>query len=160
MLSHPYPTEKRLNLGDLVLIDLHPAFQRYRADLARTFILGSSGEAQRNLLNLALQVQSKGLDAVRTGNRMGDIAEAIHRLVPYDPSAKTYLGGHPGHMVGMGEWKPEIGRGVNVELREGMVIALCEGAVIVRDVGGARFEDTILVAKDNAELLTRYPKSK
>lgn len=157
-ISHPYPTEKRLEQGELVIIDLHPTYQRYRSDLARTFIIGDGGEAQKRLLNLALKVQLEALKAVKPGNKMGDIAEAAYKLVPYNPSAATYFGGHLGHVVGMGEWQPEIGRDVTVELKEGMVIALCEGSIITKGIG-ARFEDTILITENGAEPLTSYPKS-
>jgi len=171
---HAIPTVKKIfRKGDIVSFDLGLSYNGYFVDMARTVTVGEGEPAARKLIDATREALGGAIAAAKVGARTGDIGAVVARTArKYGLSVVKDLGGHG---VGKGvHEKPYIdneGReGEGDELLEGMVLAiepmLCEGKgdIVVDDdqwtirmrdrKRAAHFEATIIVGKEQAEVLT------
>jgi len=151
-LPHAMATEKRLRDGELVVVDLGAKYKGYISDMTRTFAL-SPTRKQLKLLDTIKRAQKSALVRVRDGVRASDVDAAARRIASLAGYAKYYLHS-TGHGVGLDVHEPPNLSPRSTEiLRSGMVTTVEPGAY-VRGVGGARWEDMVLVKVDGRVLLT------
>lgn len=68
--------------GDLVLIDAGCEFEKYAADITRTFpVSGRFSRAQRQVYEAVLQAQQAGIETARKGNTIHSIHESAVRIL-------------------------------------------------------------------------------
>jgi Xaa-Pro aminopeptidase len=78
-ILHYRQNARRMEDGDLLLIDAGAEYGYYAADVTRTFAIGASTEAQRSLHGLVLEVQRAAVASVRPGVRVDDIHHGVVR---------------------------------------------------------------------------------
>ena len=173
---HGIPSEEHvLTLGDMVTLDLGLSYNGYFVDSARTMFVGPGDAKGQKLLDGTREALTAAVNAARAGGRVGDIGAAVEAAARrYQLSVVEELGGHAvGKTV---HEKPfianfgEVGEGEKIV--EGHVLALepilSEGkgkislmedqwTYVTRDGSrAAHFEQTILITKDGAEILTPF----
>lgn len=176
-LVHGIPSAKKiLNSGDLVKVDVSASWDGYCADMARCYVVGGATAAPKAqlLVEAAERALACGIDAMRVGNRLGDISAAIQQEI--EKSGYSVVRDFCGHGIGrrMHE-EPEIpnyGRaGIGPRLEVGMVFALepmltaGESAVFVAADGwtvatrdgslAAQVENTVILTDRGPEVATR-----
>jgi len=138
-----------------------------------TVLVGKCSAESRRLVGVAERARAAGIDVVRPGARLGDIAAAVMRVAEdAGMSVVQELGGHgigrKMHQAPHISYVGQAGRGMR--LREGMCITIepminAGGAeidfhddgwrVTTRDGSlSAQFEHTVLVTAEGAEVLT------
>lgn len=172
---HGIPSEKRiLRSGDMVSIDAGLLYKGYYVDAARTVMVGAGDPAGAKLIAATEEALAVAIAVVRPGKHIGDIGAAVMRVAAKHTFAIVQeLGGHAvGRAVHEQPFIANEGReGEGETIVEGMVLALepmlCEGkgaislapdewTYVMRDgKRAAHAEDTILVTKNGAEILTR-----
>lgn len=81
-LVHGIPTQYYLQEGDIVSFDLGATFQGAIADSALTCIYGQAkSEQYLELLKVTETALLKGIQAIKIGNRIGCIGNAIHKYI-------------------------------------------------------------------------------
>ncbi|RLI12291.1 hypothetical protein DRO33_02830, partial [Candidatus Bathyarchaeota archaeon] len=75
-LPHARPSDRRLEEGDLVVIDLGATYHGYVSDMTRTFVVGSASKEQEKAYELVLRAQREGIMALRAGVRACDVDRA------------------------------------------------------------------------------------
>lgn len=172
---HSPPFGKVIRRGDLVSVDAGLIHRSLFVDAARTVPVTGADEAAKKLSMVTKEALRVGIGAVRAGATVGDIGAAIELFVrPYGLGIVRNLAGHGvGYAVHEEPLIPNFGkRGEGEVLREGMVLAiepmLNEGShetrlapdgftVTTRDgARSAHFEDTVVVTKGGAEVLTSF----
>jgi methionyl aminopeptidase len=171
-LVHGIPGDRVLKEGDIVSIDLGVTYDGYVSDAAFTAPVGAVSDEARRLIEVTEEALWKGIECVRVGNHVGDIAHAI------GSHAGSYgiIADYGGHGVGRDMHEephiPNKGRpGTGHKLKAGMVLALepmfaighpatVEEAdrwtVRMRDRSlSAHFEETVAVTDAGPEVLTR-----
>ncbi len=152
-LPHATATNKRLRNGELVVIDLGAAYKGYVSDMTRTFAL-SPTKKQLKLIEAIKRAQRVAIARVRNGARASDVDNAARKVASRAGYARFYLHS-TGHGVGLNIHEPpSLAPKSKDVLRSGMVITVEPGAY-VRGIGGARWEDMVLVTKRGHELLTK-----
>jgi Xaa-Pro aminopeptidase len=152
-LPHAMATEKRLRDGELIVVDLGARYKGYISDMTRTFAL-SPTRKQLRLLDVIKRAQKAALARVRDGARASDVDAAARRVASLAGYARFYLHS-TGHGVGLDVHElPNLSPKSKEILRSGVVTTVEPGAY-VRGVGGARWEDMVLVTKRGRELLTK-----
>jgi Xaa-Pro aminopeptidase len=164
-IAHGLPTTRKLEKGDLVMIDIHPIVKGYSADICRTVCVGQPTAEQQAAYDLYLKAQQATIGKLKSGIDMLALEETLHGMLK--------AAGHAGHIFG-----PPI-HGVGIEFEEAPLPAghaffhgekaplpLVENVVIaVGNCGlytgpfGVRVEDTNLVGKDGPITLTHYPRA-
>lgn len=174
---HGIPTaEKIVKDGDLVSLDLGVSYKGMIVDGAVTMVAGASlepSDSRMKLLEITKASLKRGLAAVKSGCRVGDISNAIEMsLEKHDLAVIKELVGHGvGHELHEDPNIPNFGRkGSGMKLRAGMTIAvepmaaLGKGDVFVDSDGwtvrtkdksiSAQFEHTVLITESGHEVLT------
>ena len=156
-LAHAIPGERRIEAGELVVVDCGARCNGYNSDITRTFATGElDGEVQA-AYEVVLAAQLAGLAAVRPGVS-GRQVDAAARAVIEQAGLGDRFGHGTGHGVGLQIHElPRLGRTVGDQLAEGMVHTV-EPGVYVDGRFGVRIEDTVAVTADGCERLTRSAK--
>ena len=170
----PNETERFLQEGDIVSLDMGLIHNELVTDSAITVPVGKVDEKAEKLLSITKDALMCGIKAVRAGCTTGDIGFAIESFVkPHGYGIVRELAGHGvGYAVHEEPYVPNYGRkGEGEVLKAGMVIAiepmLNEGSAAVKlDKDGytyrtrdgsrsAHFEHTVVVGENGAEILTQ-----
>ncbi len=174
-IVHGFATERRLEDGDIISIDLGATIDGWVGDSARTFAVGSISEEAKRLLDVTRESLMAGISVARIGVRKGDIGAAIQEVI--ESAGYGVVRGYVGHGIGRDMHEPpsmpNYGRpGSGMTMRRGMVVALEPMATIgdpataILDDGwtvvtadgslSAHFEHTVALREDGpAEILTQ-----
>jgi Xaa-Pro aminopeptidase len=159
-LPHGQPRAEPIPADVLVTIDWGALHEGYCSDCTRTYATGEGVSAQaREIHELVLRAQERGLDAVRAGPS-GREVDALARAVIEQAGHGEHFGHGLGHGVGLEIHEgPRLSRTASEEpLRAGNVVSV-EPGVYVPGVLGVRIEDLVVVRDDGREILTGLPKA-
>ena len=150
------PTRRRLEAGDLVLVDFSPIVRGYRADVCSTWRLADDFDAEQQRLARACQeALAAGIDALRPGRPASAVHQALvqafRRLGLAD-----FFPHHAGHGVGLAHPEaPFLTPASDNDLAPGMVVTLEPGLYLPKRFG-LRLEHNFLITADGCERLTRH----
>jgi Xaa-Pro dipeptidase len=149
-------TARRLENGDLVLIELATCVNGYWSDLTRTAPVGRPKPEVGEMLDLVTGAQQTALDAIGPGAPAGHI-DALARDQIAASGLSAYFTHHTGHHVGFRYHDPgfAISPGEVAKLEPCMVITIEPGVYVPERGGGARIEDNVLVTESGHEVLSR-----
>ena len=157
-LPHAQPTERQLQAGDLVIIDVGATVDGYRSDMTRSFVLGDPDEQAEAMLKVVGRSQSAGIEAVHPGTKAAKIDGACRSIIDEAGMGDAFVHGS-GHGVGLDIHElPRVASGSTAVLEPGNVLTV-EPGVYFPGVGGARMEDLLVVTDDGCRPLTLYPKT-
>ena len=166
-------TDKILEDGDIVSIDFGVTFNDMVTDAALTFVLGTADPKITKLINTTERSLMAGIDVIKAGVRVGDIASAVQKVLDSGGYGivQDLVGHGVGHYVHEGPDIPNYGHaGSGPVLLAGMTIAvepmatLGDWQVTMDDDNwtirtkdhslAAHFEHTILITEKGYEILT------
>jgi Xaa-Pro aminopeptidase len=164
-LAHGIPTNRKMQRGDLIMIDVHPIVNGYCADLCRTVCLGKPTAEQQAAYDLYLSAQQATIASIKAGVGMAELEHVIHGIVD-DAGYGQHLFGPPMHGVGIDFEEAPLPSGHAFFHGEKEAPPLPENAVIsVGNCGlyagpwGVRVEDTNVVGRNGPETVTNYPRA-
>lgn len=161
-----WDAEKRLAAGEMVHIDAWGSIDGYFCDLDRSTVVGGTPSGpQREVLEASIANVEHIIAGIRPGVTIGELYDrgadwlvdngfGEHRAKLED--AGTNFGQlFPafGHSVGLGLERPYIITGEPTVVEPNMVLAV-ETLIGRQEVGGAAFEQDLLVTADGVEVLT------
>ncbi len=156
-LPHGKPSEKKINEGELITIDVGANYQNYNSDITRTIILGKENERQKEIFSIVLEAQEEALKALKPGVKTKEI-DSIARSLIKERGYGKYFGHGSGHGVGLDIHElPRVSPEEETILLPGMVITI-EPGIYLPEVGGVRIEDLALITEEGYEILTWFPK--
>jgi methionyl aminopeptidase len=176
---HGIPNRKKvIRDGDVLKVDTGAYFEGFHGDSCITIAVGSVSDAAAQLIRVAEETLYKGIEQVKPGNRLMDIAGAIQDYA--EASGFKVVETFTGHGVGRNLHEEPSVFNVrtndlpNVKLKPGMTLAiepiLNAGSKHTRTLSdrwtvvtvdralSAQFEHTVLVTKDGYEILTDRTK--
>jgi Xaa-Pro dipeptidase len=147
---------RKLQNGDLVLIELATCVNGYWSDLTRTAAVGQLESEAEEILRVATKAQRTALEAVRPGVAAGEIDAQARNIIAAHGFSSFFKHG-TGHHVGFRYHDPGFGvvPGESAKLEPGMVITIEPGVYIQERRAGARMEDNVLVTESGHETLSR-----
>ncbi|NPV52538.1 MAG: aminopeptidase P family protein [Firmicutes bacterium] len=157
-LPHGRASGKRIEAGDLVVIDLGARFNGYCGDMTRTIMIGRATEEQRRVYEIVLSAQLAALEAVAPGKKGSEVDAVARDRIAREGYAEAF--GHGlGHGVGLAvHEEPRLSPSGEVALEPGMVVSV-EPGVYLPDWGGVRIEDLVAVTGDGCSVFTRSDKA-
>ncbi|MEM8937420.1 MAG: type I methionyl aminopeptidase [Pseudomonadota bacterium] len=186
VICHGIPGPKVLRDGDILNIDVTPIVDGWHGDTSRMFFAGEPKVKARRLVDATYECMMKGIDAVRPGATLFDIAEAIQTHAEGNGfSVVRDFCGHglgrvfhaPPSVVHYAHFRDRMGtlhRAPSTPLKTGMfftiepminegkpdVKLLKDGwTAVSRDKSlSAQFEHSIAVTENGAEIFTASPK--
>src|SRR5439155_19190266 len=152
-LPHGRPGDRRLQPGDLILLDFGAAWRGYRADTTRMAVVGEPDSRQLEVHAVVLAAHDAAVAAVRAGVTAGEVDEAA-RAVIRDAGMGDRFIHRVGHGLGLEAHEdPSLDPGSDTLLEEGMVVTI-EPGVYLPGWGGVRIEDDVVVEAGGGRLLT------
>ena len=148
---HYFHANRRMNDGELLLVDYGPDVDCYTTDITRTWpVSGRFSDRQREVYEIVLEAQAAGIEAAKPGNSQGDIASAIQRVIT-ERGMAGYVKHAPLHSIGL-EVHDVGARGPFVP---GMCLAIEPGLYLDDEGFGIRIEDVVVITEEGCEVITR-----
>ncbi len=147
------PTDRRLNQGDVLIIDVGAVYDGYFSDFDRNFAFGRPSDATLKAYKAVYEATDAGFKTVRPGATTTDVYTAMWSVM----EAAGALGnnvGRLGHGLGMQltEW-PSITPFDNTKLVPGMVITLEPGMMYAPGKSMVH-EENLVITEAGAEYLS------
>jgi Xaa-Pro aminopeptidase len=155
---HARPTDRRVEPGELVVIDFGAIVDGYCSDMTRTLCVGEPREdVALRMAAVVKESQREGVAAVAAGVRGADV-DAVCRAVIADAGwGDAFIHG-TGHGVGLEIHEaPRVGSTSDDVLATGHVVTV-EPGVYLAEHGGVRIEDTVVVTDGGCMVLTNASK--
>jgi Xaa-Pro aminopeptidase len=119
------PTRRRIQSGDLYILDLFPAPALYFGDTCRTFSVGPPTDLQSRAWEIVLQAVHLGEGMVKPGVRARDVYQAVKDFLDSHEITQKSFWHHAGHGIGHhGHEAPRIIPGTDDLFEVGDVITL------------------------------------
>ncbi len=162
VILHYMTNHRRMDAGEVVLMDVGAECSDYATDVTRTVpVNGKFTSRQRELYEVVLGAQKAAIAAVKPGARMRGEKNSLQQIA-YDyinshgkdlhgDTLGKYFTHGLGHYVGLDVHDPGD---LTWPLEAGMVITIEPGVYIPEENIGIRIEDTILVTPNGAKLLS------
>ena len=157
---HGPARNRRIERGELYILDGHTCCRGYWSDLARTFIVDSEPtDLQQSIFDHIAAVQDSVPSLLKPGARGTEIWRALDEQIREHPAlADSGLVHHAGHGIGIRMHEPpDLNRDREGILRVGDVVCVEPGGYTPEARLGARIENTYLVTEFGAENLSKYP---
>jgi len=127
VVCHGIPSEKILNEGDIVNVDITSFFDGFHGDTSRTFCVGKVSVKAKNLVETTKEALERSIKILKPGIFLGDIGFEIQNFV--EKNGYSVVRDFCGHGVGKNfHEEPNIlhygKKGTGPKLEEGMVFTI------------------------------------
>ena len=155
---HARPSDRVIGIGELVVLDFGALVDGYHSDMTRTLSVGPPASAElARVWDVVAESQAAGVAAVRSGAPCVEIDRTCREVIAEAGWGDAFLHG-TGHGVGLDIHEaPAVGSTSTDTLEAGHVVTV-EPGIYLRELGGVRIEDTVVVTETGCELLTHAPK--
>lgn len=154
---HHEPGDRKLAEGEAIVIDIGATVHGYTADLTRTSWLGVPPPQLVEIYTIVQTAQEAALAAIRAGIPAREVDVAARDVIVAAGYGEQFVHG--------------VGHGIGVRIHDGPFlharnddplplhsILTIEPGIYIRDFGGVRIEDVVLVTEEGYELLSHAPK--
>ncbi len=154
---HHEPSDRIVQSGDPVVIDIGGPYRGYYADMTRTPVAGKLRDPDfASAYEAVLEAQQAAFAALAPGVPCEE-ADRVARDVLANHGLAQYFTHRLGHGLGLAVHEPPyLVRGNREPLRSGMVVT-DEPGVYLPGRWGVRIEDVVVITENGAERLTRSP---
>lgn len=154
---HHSNTDRKLQKGDLVVMDGGAHYGIYQSDITRTVAIGEPSEEARRIYDLVLAANTAAREASRVGATGAEIDAAARKVISDGGYGPQFLH-RTGHGLGIeGHEPPYIVASNHRPLPAGAVFTI-EPGIYVEGVVGVRIEDDVIVTEEGAESLTTFER--
>jgi Xaa-Pro aminopeptidase len=154
-LPHARAGDRRLTVGDFVLLDFGAIADGYCSDITRTVVLGRAGAEQAEVYAIVQEANARAAAAVRPGMRGMD-ADAVAREYIDARGFGEAFGHSLGHGIGLEVHEgPRLARTADGVLPVGAVVTI-EPGIYRPGWGGIRIEDDVLLSDEGPIVLTSF----
>jgi Xaa-Pro aminopeptidase len=155
---HHRPSSRAIRAGELVVVDFGAVVDGYCSDMTRTLCVGDPvSTVAAQMVEVVAASQRAGVAAVRDGVEGKAVDAACREVVAEAGWGDAFVHG-TGHGVGLEiHESPRVAATSTDTLAAGNVVTV-EPGVYLRDHGGARIEDTVVVTEHGCTVLTNAPK--
>lgn len=150
---HAVPTDRKLNAGEILLIDWGANNGGYFSDLTRVFSYGEPSEESTRIAAITAEANAAGRAAARPGATAGSVDRATREVIEKSGYGEFFIH-RTGHGLGMEIHEEPYIRGDNEQVLEpGMTFTIEPGIYLIDNVG-TRVEDDMVITESGAESLS------
>ena len=178
VVCHGIPTNKYLEEGDIINVDVTAIINGWHGDTSRMFFVGDVSVKSKNLVLATYSSMMQAIAIIKSGIHLGDIGETIQKYV--EKKGFSVVRDYCGHGIGKTFHVPpnilHYGKkGEGIKLETGMIFTvepmvnegvyntklLNDGwtAVTKDKLLSAQFEHTVGVTKEGFEIFTKSKKN-
>lgn len=158
-LPHGKPSDKKLESGDLVVLDFGVELDHYTSDMSRTFMMGKEASNEmKKIYEIVKEAQKKTIEVIKSNISVCELDNIARSYIESKGYGEFYIH-NTGHGVGLEVHEyPDIKKDSKVKLKKGMIITI-EPGIYMKNLGGVRIEDDVLVLENGYEILTKSSKN-
>src|SRR5258708_15689250 len=154
---HASPSDRRIQEGDLLVVDWGATVDGYISDLTRTFAVGNGSAEFKKVAEVVHSANEAGRAAGRPGVPCANVDIAARNLIAA-AGYGTYFTHRTGHGIGMEGHEEPYMRGDNMQMLVSGMAYTVQPGIYVPGRGGARIEDNVVVTEDGVEVLSDMPR--
>lgn len=144
--------------GDCVVIDIGGFKDNYASDMTRTVFIGEVSDRAREIYNIVLEANMRGIAAAKPGNRMCDVDLAARNYIE-EMGYGQYFTHRTGHSIGLEDHEFGDVSSVNTDIiKPGQCFSVEPGVYLPEEGIGVRIEDLVLITEDGCEVLNSFTK--
>ena len=156
-LPHGMASDKVIEYGDVITMDYGARYNNYCSDMTRTVFVGQADDKLKEMYDIVLKAQLAVAEATKAGMELCEV-DNIARKVITDSGYGKYFTHSLGHGIGIEEHEsPTVSPRAEGKLKAGSVISN-EPGIYIKNIGGIRIEDLMLVGDNGVETLTKSDK--
>ena len=156
-LPHGVASDKKIEAGEMITIDMGAIVDGYCSDCTRTVCLGKPTSEQQRIYGIVWEAQVAAAQALRPGIGCKE-TDKIARNIIEEAGLGAAFGHGLGHGVGLDiHEQPRLSQLGKGRLAQGNVVT-CEPGIYIENWGGVRIEDMIVITETGAEILTKARK--
>jgi Xaa-Pro aminopeptidase len=163
-VAHGLPTLRKLEDGDLVMIDIHPVVDGYSSDMCRMTCVGTPTSEQQAAHDLYVKALEVTIAKAKAGVEMTELEKTMNDLFEAE-GHKEHIFGPPIHGIGIEFEESPLppghaffhGEKAPAPLEVNVVIAI-GNCGLYTGPWGVRVEDTVVVGPHGPTVLTDYPR--
>ncbi|MFW6305505.1 MAG: M24 family metallopeptidase [Candidatus Saliniplasma sp.] len=150
---HHSPSKRKLQEGDMVILDFGAEYHGYCSDISRTISLGDPPEGATAVYDLVLEALSSSKKIVRPGLEVMKVDKKARDVITEGGYGKFFTH-RVGHGIGLDAHEEPYLTGENEEkIKKGMTFTI-EPGIYLKDRFGVRIEDDMWVKDKKGESLT------
>ncbi len=154
---HASPTERKLQAGDLLVIDYGATVDGYISDITRTFAVGQVEAECERIHKIVQEANAAGRAAGKPGVPCAEVDKAARGVIE-KAGYGQYFTHRTGHGIGMEAHEEPYMRGDNMQLLEPGMAYTIEPGIYLPGRNGARVEDNVVVTESGSESLSDLPR--
>lgn len=151
-LPHAVPSERRVESGEMIILDLGSRLDHYCSDMTRTWMGKGTSRKLQEIYRIVREAQEAAIGQIRAGQdtvQMDAVARGVIERAGYG----DHFGHGLGHGVGLAvHEKPGLRKRNPMILEENMVITV-EPGIYLPGTGGVRLENMVRVTHEGCEVL-------
>lgn len=155
---HAAPSERKLQAGDLLVIDWGANVDGYFSDITRTFAIGEVDTEFRRIAEIVLAANQAAHATARPSVPAAAVDRAAREVIASAGYGK-YFTHRTGHGLGLeGHEEPYIRGDNQMPLEPGMSFTI-EPGIYLTNRNGVRIEDDVVITTDGCQSLTDLPRA-
>lgn len=155
-MPHAVPTDKLIEPGDPITIDMGCKVNGYCSDMTRTIFAGFVPQAIKPIYDFVLKTQIQVIENLKEGSNVRSVSKMVDNNIKLNGFEVMHSLGH-GVGLEIHEY-PYFSNKTDFLLKENMVIT-DEPGVYIQNKFGVRIEDTLLINKFGSTSLTKSDKN-
>ncbi len=157
-IPHSRTTERIIQSGDAVWIDIVVYYKDYVADITRTCFAGKPAPEMLKIFRIVYEAQKAGRTRARAGMTGAEVDALCRNYIAAAGYGKYFIH-RTGHGIGLEvHEEPYIVKGNNKMLKENMIFTI-EPGIYLPGKGGVRIEDDVLLTKRGCHSLTSFERN-
>jgi len=154
---HASPTARKLQAGDLLVVDWGATYDGYISDLTRTFAVGEVDEEYQKIHEIVQAANAAGRGAAKPGVPCAAVDQAAREVIE-NSGYGVYFTHRTGHGIGMEGHEEPYMRGDNMQLLEPGMAFTVEPGIYLPNRNGVRIEDNVVITETGADVLSDMPR--
>jgi len=156
-LPHAKPSQRAIQDGEPIVIDIGARVEGYSSDLSRTICPGTPDDTFKKIYDIVLGAQLTAIAIIKEG-MSGHQVDSLARTVIEEAGYGKAFGHGLGHGVGLAPHEsPRLGAGSEEIITSGMVFTI-EPGIYLPGWGGVRIEDLVVMKDGKARIISKARK--
>ncbi len=155
---HASPGDRKLQTGDLLVVDWGAAYDGYISDLTRTFAVGEVEAEYQKIHKIVQEANAAGRAAAKPGVPCANVDKAARDVIE-KAGYGVYFTHRVGHGIGMEAHEDPYMRGDNMQLLEPGMAFTVEPGIYLPERNGVRIEDNVVITETGADVLSDMPRA-
>lgn len=155
---HHVTDDSKGKRGDCVILDIGGFKNAYASDMTRTVFLGEVSDRAKEIYDIVVEANMRGIAAAKPGNRMCDVDAACRDYIT-EKGFGPYFTHRTGHSIGLEDHEFGDVSSVNEDIiKPGQCFSVEPGIYLPDEGIGVRIEDLVIITEDGCEVLNSFTK--